>query len=101
MGNNINSILDEAPSMNDGQSNEATVIKSKIMAIVGAMTLIEEERDAMKEIVAELKETHSIPPKVAKMVAKLLKSPEKIQEMEEESFAIEQLYAQVTKGTSS
>lgn len=77
-------------------SNERKTIKSKLTSIVSSMQVMDEERENIKEITKDLKEEHEISPKVAKAVAKIMKEPEKLQEFEEESRAIEELVKQIT-----
>lgn len=79
----------------DENSNEKTVLKHKIMGIVGALDIMDDERETIKEITADIKETHGITPKVAKKVAALMRNPEKLQEMEDEDFAIHDLYDKI------
>ena len=83
--------------INGDGNNEATVLKSKIMSIMSSMEVMDEEKENIKEICGDLKEQHNITPKVAKAVAKLLKNPEKAQEIEDENFAIDKLLLQVSK----
>ena len=53
-------------------SNETTVLKGKFADIVKALTIIEEEKEHKKEVIAELYAAHGIPPKVSNKLAKIL-----------------------------
>jgi len=71
--------------------NEKTVIKSKLMSVVASMQVMDEERENIKEVLSDLKEAHSIPPKVGRAVAKIMHTPEHQQDMEAHMQAIELL----------
>lgn len=78
-------------------SNEKTVIKNKFDSILSSMQVIDEERENMKELFKDLKESHSINPKVAKKVAKYMHDPEAMADAEETGKLVEALYDRIAR----
>jgi len=91
----INTMMDAMTDV-DERSNEKTILKSKLLSIVSSLDVMDEERENIKEIVADLKAQHGIEPKVAKAVAKILRNPEVLQDMEDAAIAIENLYKRIS-----
>jgi predicted RNase H-like nuclease (RuvC/YqgF family) len=77
--------------------NEVSTLKAKIMSIVTSMQAMDEEKENIKELLADLKAQHEISPKVARKVAKLIHKAEGLSDLEEEYNAIEQLHQKLTK----
>lgn len=81
-------------------SNEKAAIKAGIESIVQVMREQEGLKESMKETIKALKEEHAVPPKVARAVAKMIFDGNK-EEKDAEKSAIDNLYDQMTSGSSS
>ncbi len=80
-------MTDNKPKTPEDESS----IKSKVKSLVASLSIIEVEKEHMKDIVKSLKEDHGYAPKVSRKVAKKLfkdtaiedaRLEEKIQELE-------------------
>lgn len=77
-------------------ANESQLIKAQIMAIVGSLETMDQERDHQKEMLEKLEAEHGISKKVARKVAKLVHKQNK-EEFDEETAAVDALHARFFK----
>ena len=104
---NINTFLDDVAIEEDIESvtNTDTIttqddtlseLKSKFISIVQSMEVMEEERNNMKELYADINTQFDINPKSAKRVARWMHSPEKFSEDESAAWDAEQLFKKLS-----
>ena len=84
-----------APKGSASPSNEAANVKGLILSIVQSLELIQEERDAQKEMLTKLAADHGVSPKIARKVAKLIHKKNKA-EYEAEQADVERLYDRIS-----
>jgi len=95
MSNAVENFLnDTAPTktVKNSKNNEIQAIKDRLNNIVASLESIDTERELIKDVLKELKESHGIHPKVSRAVAKIMKSPEKLAEMQVQQEGVELLY---------
>jgi len=84
---------------NSGQAKnteEVKIISQKIESIIHCFQLIEEENDAIKEILSDLKSNHGLKKTVARKVAKIFHKNNR-QEVEEEEQQAYELLEKLSK----
>lgn len=84
-----------APTPKAAGSNEAASVKGLILSVVQSLELIQEERDAQKEILAKLEADHGVSPKIARKVAKIIHKKNKA-EYEAEQADVSRLYDRIS-----
>lgn len=73
------------------------VLKAQMESIIHAMNEMDEAKEAIKEICADIKDKWDIKPSVTKGAAKIMRDPEILKRMEDHAFAVDQLYNKVKK----
>ena len=76
--------------------NETANVKALILAIVQSLEMMDEERDAQKEVLERLFAEHSIDKKVARKVAKIIHKKNKA-EFDQDKDDIDALYSRISK----
>lgn len=79
------------PTTKQGHNQTVQNVKNLVLGIVHSLELIDEERDAQKELLEKLDKEHGIPKKVAKKVAKLIHKQNK-EEEDNTQNEVDQLY---------
>ena len=79
-----------------GHNGETANVKALVLSIVQSLEMIDEEREAQKELLVKLETDHGIDKKVAKKVAKLIHKKNK-QEQDDEISAVDELYSRLAQ----
>ncbi len=87
--------LDAAASQHE-KSNELTVVNQKIQAIIKSFEYIDDERESIKEVLADIEAAHNIKKSVARKAAKILHKNNR-EEVEEEEASVYELLEKLSK----